>query len=100
MHIHREKGTKTWWVDTDKVGEFLFTLDKKNVYNLFRDYPDKLSVEDWVTFSEDNPYWAKFFKDRNVDYITEHAEELYDSIGRERLEKIIDSMEVENAERT
>ena len=95
MHIQREKGTKTWWVDTVNVGEFLFTMDKKRVYNLFRDYPDKLSLEEWIEFTEDNPYWAKFFKDRNVDYITQNADELFDTFGRERIEKIIDSMEIE-----
>lgn len=55
-----------WWVDNlDTVGEFLFSFDKKHVYNLFRDYPQALSPEEKEIFDQENPYWKEFFKGRN-----------------------------------
>ena len=99
MRVIREKGTKTWWADTDKIGEFLFSMDKKKVFNLFRDYPEKLDVNEWADFTEDNPFWAKFFKDRNIEYITKRYDEICNAIGEDRLDKIVDSMENENEER-
>lgn len=57
---------KIWWIDKlDTVGEFLFSFDKKKIYNLFRDYPYKLSKEEQRIFDAENPFWADFFKDRN-----------------------------------
>lgn len=54
-----------WWVDNrDKVGVFEFSFDKKEVFNLFADYPHKLTPEQKAIFDKDNPYWADFFKDR------------------------------------
>ena len=59
------KGDKVWWVDNyDKLGEFLFSFDKKKIYNLFADYPYKLTLEERAIFDSENPYWADFFKDR------------------------------------
>ena len=56
---------KIWWVNNpDKIGEWLFSLDKKEVFNLFADYPRKLTAEQKKIFDEENPYWADFFKDR------------------------------------
>ena len=54
-----------WWQDTpDRVGEFLFSFDKKKIYNLFADYPYNLTKEEKEIFDKENPYWAEFFKDR------------------------------------
>ena len=54
-----------WWVDdTEHVGRFLFSFDKKHVFNLFRDYPEKLTKEQLKIFNSENPYWVEFFKDR------------------------------------
>lgn len=54
-----------WWVDDlDKVGRFLFSFDKKQVFNLFSDFPYKLTKEQVDIFVKENPYWAEFFKDR------------------------------------
>ena len=56
---------KIYWVDNvGTIGEFLFTFDKKKIYNLFRDYPQKLTAEEVKIFNKENPYWADFFKDR------------------------------------
>lgn len=56
---------KIYWVDDlEKKGEFLFSFDKKKIYNLFRDYPHKLSKQEKEIFDKENPYWKEFFKDR------------------------------------
>ena len=56
---------KVWWLDNGSIGEFVFSFDKKKLYNLFADYPHELSIEEWKTFNKENPYWEGFFKDRN-----------------------------------
>lgn len=54
-----------WWVDTfENDGEFLFSFDKKQVFNLFSDYPHKLTPEQKEIFDKENPFWKDFFKDR------------------------------------
>lgn len=53
---------KIYWVDNvGVIGEFLFTFDKKKIYNLFSDYPQKLSNEEKQIFDKENPYWVDFF---------------------------------------
>jgi hypothetical protein len=55
-----------WWVDNpETVGEWLFSFDKKQVLNMFRDYPHRLTPEQKEIFDKENPYWADFFKDRS-----------------------------------
>lgn len=45
-----------WWVDiTDRIGEFVFTFDKKTFFNFFRDYPEKLTKEQKEIFDKENP---------------------------------------------
>lgn len=59
------KTDKIWWVDNyDTKGEYLFSFDKKQVFNLFSDYPSKLTKEQKAIFDKENPYWFNFFKDR------------------------------------
>lgn len=56
---------RIWWVDNpERIGEWLFSFDKKKVFNMFSDYPHKLTPEQKVTFDKENPYWKEFFKDR------------------------------------
>ena len=50
-----------WLYDPDYFGRMLFSFDGKKVYNLFRDYPHALSVEEKEIFDKHNPYWVKFF---------------------------------------
>lgn len=53
---------KIWWVDTsDKEGIFLFSFDKKKVFNLFTDYPHKLTNAEKEMFDSENPFWANYF---------------------------------------
>lgn len=57
---------KIWWLDNldESVGEWVFTFDNVHTFNMFADYPHKLSKEQKETFDRENPYWAEFFKDR------------------------------------
>ena len=56
---------KVWWVDNpDKTGVFEFSFDRQTIYNLFEDYPYKLTPAQKEIFDKENPYWAEFFKDR------------------------------------
>lgn len=55
-----------WCVDNpDTDGEWLFTFDKKTIFNMFRDYPYKLTAKQKAIFDKENPEWANFFKDRH-----------------------------------
>lgn len=59
------KNDVIWWIDTsDNVGEWLFTFDKKKIFNMFRDYPHELTPEQKEIFDRENPYWKDFFRDR------------------------------------
>lgn len=60
---HNEPDDKIWWVDNmEAIGEFLFSFDKKKVFNLFEDYPDKLTPEQKELFDRENPFWKDFFR--------------------------------------
>ena len=54
-----------FWIDqNEKIGEFLFTFDKKKIYNLFADYPHNMKDEEIKIFDRENPEWCDFFSDR------------------------------------
>jgi hypothetical protein len=73
----QEKDDKVWWYDKfDTTGEMLFSFDRKKLYNLFRDYPWKLSVTEWLTFNRENEFWENFFEVRNSEYREAHAEDI------------------------
>lgn len=62
-----EEGNKTWWLfQKDVIGEFIFTFDKKKIFNIYTDYPDKLTKEEKETFDRENPFWAAYFADRTT----------------------------------
>ncbi len=63
---HKNNSTDViWWLNNrDKKGEMLFSFDKKTIFNLFADYPHKLTPEQKEIFDNENPYWKEFFKDR------------------------------------
>lgn len=49
-----------WRVDTlGSKGEFLFSFDKKSIFNFFTDYPDKLSDEQIEIFKKEQPMLAE-----------------------------------------
>lgn len=53
-----------WIENNDQIGDMNFTFDRKKIFNLFRDYPHKLTKEQKQIFDKENPYWAEFFKDK------------------------------------
>lgn len=54
-----------WWLKRqDSIGEMIFSFDKETTFNLFADYPYKLTPEQKEIFDKENPYWANFFRDR------------------------------------
>lgn len=49
-----------WWVDEiDTNGLFLFSFDKKTIFNFFEDYPQKLTKEQVEIFKKENPTLAE-----------------------------------------
>lgn len=59
-----EPEDQIWWEEPDVIGEFLFTFDKKRIFNLFEEYPWALTKEQREIFDRENPHWKDFFKDR------------------------------------
>lgn len=61
----RKPSDRIWWVDTtEETGLFEFSFDRKEVFNLFEDYPWKLTPEQKELFDKENPQWQQFFLDR------------------------------------
>lgn len=59
---------KIWWVDTtDREGVWEFSFDKKEVFNMFADYPHNLTSEQKALFDKENPFWKDFFSDRQTE---------------------------------
>lgn len=60
----QNEGDKVLWDTKSGIGEMVFTIDGKHSYNLFQDYPWKLSKREKRIFDRENPFWVDFFKDR------------------------------------
>lgn len=61
----KKKSDKIWWIeDLDHRGRFLFSFDRKKIYNLFADYPHNLTPKEKEIFDKENPFWKNFFSDR------------------------------------
>ena len=57
--------SKVWWIDKiGVIGEFLFSFDKKKIYNLFLDYPHNMTEEEVKIFDSENPFLRDFFSQR------------------------------------
>ena len=54
-------------IDPNKIGVMTFTFDGKKTFNLFQDYPNKLSPIEKDIFDKQFPFWKEFFKDRKYD---------------------------------
>lgn len=64
--VHNNKGDQIWWVDDpSRIGVWEFSFDKEQIFNMFQDYPYKLTAEQKRIFDQENPFWADFFKDRS-----------------------------------
>ena len=64
--FHKENPTNLiWWVDNfDQIGVWEFSFDRETIFNMFCDYPWKLSAEQKEIFDRENPYCHDFFSDR------------------------------------
>lgn len=61
----KKDSDQIWWLEgTGRIGEWIFSFDKVHKFNMFRDYPYKLTEEQKAIFDKENPYWVDFFKDR------------------------------------
>ena len=55
-----EPTDQIWWIeDSEVVGEFLFSFDKKTIFNFFEDYPHKLTNKQVEIFKKENPMLAE-----------------------------------------
>ena len=65
MFYKNNETDKVMWLDDfESVGEFVFSFDGIKTYNMFHDYPYKLTTEEVRIFDKENPEWAEYFKDR------------------------------------
>ena len=64
FYKNNPKNTIYWVDDPETVGIHQFSFDKKKVFNLFTDYPHKLTAEQREMFDRENPEWRDFFAGR------------------------------------
>lgn len=59
-----KKSDSIWWVkDDEHDGVLRFSFDRKNIYYVFGDYPDKLTKKEKEIFDKENPGLAKLFEE-------------------------------------
>lgn len=66
LFYKEHESDKIWWLQTSEIGVWLFSFDKKKVYNMFKDYPHNMTPEEVAIFDKENPRWADYFSDRKV----------------------------------
>lgn len=66
LEFYKKKPSDTiyWVVDPAVRGTQAISFDKKHIYHLFGDYPDKMSEEEVRIFDKENPTWAELLKER------------------------------------
>lgn len=51
-----EPTDRIWWLDDpETTGPFIFSFDRKTLFNFWEDYPDKLTPEQRAIFARENP---------------------------------------------
>ncbi len=61
----KKKDSQVWWKYTpEEIGVWIFSFDRKKEYNMFRDYPYKLTEKEKEIFDKEYPNWKEFFSDR------------------------------------
>ena len=71
----KNENDKVWWLDNyDVRGQHIFSFDKVHTFNLFRDYPYKLTKEQKAIFDKENPFWAEMFANRVTEESSSDAE--------------------------
>ncbi len=54
----KKKSDSIWWLKAESAGH-KFSFDKEKVFDLMRDYPDRLTAEQKEIFDRENPLWAR-----------------------------------------
>ena len=62
-------------VDEFCYGKYLFSVDKKTIYNLFADYPHNFTREAKEIFDKEYPFWKNFFSARDQRTIEDYEKE-------------------------
>ena len=69
----KKDNDKIWSVEEiGYIGKLLYSFDKKNIYNLWTDYPHNFTKEEKELFDKENPYWKEFFSDRDQRTIEDY----------------------------
>ena len=72
----KKDNDKIWSVeDIGYIGKLLYSFDKKNIYNLWTDYPHNFTKEEKELFDKENPYWKEFFSGRDQRTIEDYKNE-------------------------
>jgi hypothetical protein len=48
-----------YWLNTSNLGDYIFSFDKKTLFNFWKDYPQKLTKEQIEIFKKENPVLAE-----------------------------------------
>ena len=58
---HQNDGDSVWWAESPDMndGEFLFSFDRKRIFNFFSDYPQALTPSEKEIFDRENPELIK-----------------------------------------
>ena len=72
----KKDNAKIWSVEEiGYIGKLLYSFDKKNIYNLWTDYPHNFTKEEKELFDKENPYWKEFFSGRDQRTIEDYENE-------------------------
>lgn len=72
----KKDNDKIWSVEEiGYIGKLLYSFDKKNIYNLWTDYPNNFTKEEKELFDKENPYWKEFFKGKDQRTIEDYENE-------------------------
>ena len=72
----KKDNDKIWLVEKiGYIGKLLYSFDKKNIYNLWTDYPHNFTKEEKELFDKENPYWKEFFSGRDQRTIEDYENE-------------------------
>ena len=58
-YFYKKKKSDTIWWLKETTDAHKFSFDKEKVFDLMRDYPDKLTPEQKEIFERENPFWAR-----------------------------------------
>ena len=69
----KKDNDKIWSVEEiGYIGKLLYSFNKKNIYNLWTDYPHNFTKEEKELFDKENPYWKEFFSGRDQRTIEDY----------------------------